>query len=313
MPAAHTDKFLKAEGRWSGTIGSGGVASSSTTTIPLASATGLPTDTAVVLAVGRVDSNGTDITDLGKFEVFKGVVSGNNINCGIAGNRGLEGTAQSHAAGEVVEYLATETIWNSLIAGLLIEHNQDGTHNIAGVVKTTTAQSIAGIKTFTDVPLLPNNTIETADIQDLAVTTAKIADAGATARKIRPTISQATLGADVTVTGTSYGDVAGLSISLTLDVSSNVLVMLSGNVRNDGLNSTYFKLVRASTDLTVKEFREPAASYQFPFSVQFVDLALAAGTYTFKVQAKIDAGTTTIGGGAAGGQNTSLIGMVFAA
>lgn len=45
------------------------------------------------------------------------------------------------------------------------------------VVKLTGNQTIAGVKTFSSAPLFPADTVETADIQALAVTQAKIAKA----------------------------------------------------------------------------------------------------------------------------------------
>ena len=126
MAASVNDKLLKAASRWTGTIGSGGVASATTTTIPLSSVSGLPTDTAIILAIDRVDSDSNSTPS--SFEVIKGVVSGSNIDCGSDTNRGIEGTAQSHSAGAVVEYLFTASQWDEMIEALLEEHNQDGTH-----------------------------------------------------------------------------------------------------------------------------------------------------------------------------------------
>ncbi len=126
MAASVNDKLLKAASRWTGTIGSGGVASATTTTIPLSSVSGLPTDTAIILAIDRVDSDSNSTPS--SFEVIKGVVSGSNIDCDSDSNRGIEGTAQSHSAGAVVEYLFTASQWDEMIEALLEEHNQDGTH-----------------------------------------------------------------------------------------------------------------------------------------------------------------------------------------
>lgn len=139
-----TDYFTKAKDRWTGQIGSGGVADSAVTTIPLASSTGLPTDTAIYLAINRVDANGEATPS--KFEVVKGVIVGDNLT---TATRGVEGTAQAHSAGAVVEFLMTAAAWNSLITGLLVEHNQDGTHNIPGMVTEDGEQTLTN-KTLTD-------------------------------------------------------------------------------------------------------------------------------------------------------------------
>lgn len=147
--AANTDKLLKGARAWVGQIGSGGVADASTATIPLASTTNLPTDTAVVAVIDRVDSNGTATPSLE--EVVIGVVSGSNL---ATSTRGVEGTAQAHSAGAVVEILMTATNWNYLIDHLLVQHDQAGRHtNIttSNITASATATVASGIvqKTLT--------------------------------------------------------------------------------------------------------------------------------------------------------------------
>jgi hypothetical protein len=123
MAAANTDKLKKLSKRWVGQIGAGGVSDASTTTVPLASATNLATDTAVVVVIDRVDANGTATPSLE--ETVIGVVSSSNlINC----VRGAEGTAQAHNAGAVVEVLFTAKGWNDLVDHLLVQHSQTGYH-----------------------------------------------------------------------------------------------------------------------------------------------------------------------------------------
>jgi hypothetical protein len=122
MAASATDKFRKGVAQWSGNIGSAGVADAVVKTVPLASTSGLPTDTAVMITVNRVDTNGKKT---GNYEGIVGVVSGSNlIDC----IRGVEGTAQAWTGGTVVEVLHTADNLNDLIDGILAEHNQDGTH-----------------------------------------------------------------------------------------------------------------------------------------------------------------------------------------
>ena len=121
MPAASTDKFIKGARRWAGQIGASGVTDASVTTIPLVSSTGLPTDTAVELTIDRVDANGTATP--GKEEIVRGTVSGTNI---INAVRGVEGTAQGHLAGAVVEVRLTASMWSRMIDALLVSINQAG-------------------------------------------------------------------------------------------------------------------------------------------------------------------------------------------
>lgn len=109
---------------WTGTIGSGGVADASVTTIPLSSASGLTNGAVYIFTIDRVDSNGTKTPS--RREVGKGTLSGSNlINC----TRGVHGTAQQHNAGAVVEVLFTATHHNELMEALEVEHNSNGTHS----------------------------------------------------------------------------------------------------------------------------------------------------------------------------------------
>jgi len=123
MAASNTDLFKKCARKWVGQIGSGGVADDSTATIPLASVTNLPTDTAVVAVIDRVDANGTKTPTTEESVI--GVVSGTDL---VTCTRGAEGTAQAHSAGAVVEILITNQGWGDLISGILVEHNQLGGH-----------------------------------------------------------------------------------------------------------------------------------------------------------------------------------------
>ena len=117
-----TDLFRKGKSNFATTLASG--ISDSDTTIPLSSAVGLPTDTAVTLTIDRVDANGKSTPD--DVERVTGVVSGTNlVDC----LRGEDGTTPSaHEAGAVVEMIWDGETWNDAVGGILAEHNQDGTH-----------------------------------------------------------------------------------------------------------------------------------------------------------------------------------------
>lgn len=133
--------------RWVGQVGSGGVADAVVTTIPLASTTNLPTTTAVVATIDRVDTNGVATPSLE--ETVIGVVSGSNlINC----VRAAEGTAQAHSAGAVVEILVTAKGYNDIIDAILVQHDQLGYHtNITGSNITASATLSASHVTASDI------------------------------------------------------------------------------------------------------------------------------------------------------------------
>lgn len=123
MAAANTDKFRKLARKFVTQVGSGGISDAVVTTGPMGTTTGLPTDTAIDITYGRVDQDGEATPTLE--ETITGVVSGSNI---VSMVRGVEGTAQAHGAGIVAENLLNAATWNSMVDGILVEHNQDGTH-----------------------------------------------------------------------------------------------------------------------------------------------------------------------------------------
>jgi len=159
MAALNTDKFKKLARRWVGSVGSGGVADASVTTVPLSSATNLPTDTAVVAVIDRVDSNGTATAT--KEESVIGVVSSTNL---VTCTRGAEGTAQAHDAGAVVEILVTNKGWNDILDGLLVQHNQLGLHTditASDITASGTVTALTGViqGTFTASDVVTSNVV----------------------------------------------------------------------------------------------------------------------------------------------------------
>ena len=146
----------KAARKWTGQIGSGGVADASVATIPIQSATGLTNGAVYVFTVDRVDSNG--VKTASKEEVVKGTLSGTNF---VSCTRGVAGTAQAHSAGAVVEILMEAVIWNELIEGLEAEHGTDGTHDNTKVGMLAGTQTFTGEKTFT-TPVTVNGTSSSA-------------------------------------------------------------------------------------------------------------------------------------------------------
>lgn len=123
MAAANTDKFRKVLGNFSTTLSSG--ITDSATTIPLSSASGLPTDTAITLILGLHDADG-NVQNSSNWELVTGVISGNNLTNALRGEGSTSGIV--HASAVVVEDVADEETWNDMISGILVEHGQDGTH-----------------------------------------------------------------------------------------------------------------------------------------------------------------------------------------
>lgn len=136
-----SEKLIEAKPRWSGQIGSGGVADGTTTTIPLASATNLDNGDIYIFTINRVNSTSVKQDT---WEVAIGELSGTNfINC-VRRVEGNATAATSWAAGTVVEILFTAKHWNNMIDFLGVSFQSDGTP-IADL-PLTTPKITTGIK-----------------------------------------------------------------------------------------------------------------------------------------------------------------------
>lgn len=149
MPAANTDKFLKVAQNKGWQLGSGGIPDASTTSFALVSAEDIPTDTAVIVTIDRVDANKKPTPT--KMERIIGVMDGDNVTACI---RGVAGTAQQHNPGAVVEVVVSATNINKLIEGILAEHGQDGKHLISALDAIRYAADAGGDDTYS-VTLAP--------------------------------------------------------------------------------------------------------------------------------------------------------------
>ena len=145
MPGAITDKFTHAN---NGTIAEPAQLSANKTTIDttasLTLATGWPTDTAIHIEMFKVGTDGS-VTP-GTITHWKATLSGTTLS-----NMTLEGGVnQSYATGDPVILMPTPYWANDVVNGILVEHDQDGTHSditatsITATTGTFTNLTIAG-------------------------------------------------------------------------------------------------------------------------------------------------------------------------
>ena len=123
-----------------------------------------------------------DANDSGKFKLFKDLQVEPDTTVNTSGTGYAVGTLVANIEGDVTGTLQTASQSNITSLGTLTTLTVDniiinGTN--IGHTSDTDAIAIAadGVVTFSQVPVLPADTIETADIQDNAVTPAKIAGA----------------------------------------------------------------------------------------------------------------------------------------
>ena len=204
MAASATDLLSKLSRKWVGQIGSGGVANGTDTTIPLSSATNLATDTGVIVVIDRVDANGTKTPTLE--ETVIGVVSGSNL---VSCTRGIEGTAQAHSAGAVVEVLVTAKNWNNMVDWGLTQHNQLGGHTdiTASNITASATTSSLHYKVIASGDFLDANSNELFKFTQTASAVNEFTVANA-ATGNNPTLSvtggDSNVGLNVKMKGTSY-------------------------------------------------------------------------------------------------------------
>ena len=148
---------------------------------------------------------------------------------------------------------------------------------------------------------IADSAVTTAKINALAVTTAKIAAANVTRAKLEAVGHQtATLGSNFSTTSTTYSDV-GLSVTITTTGRPVMIVLHPGatalkfGISSSGSNPV-IQVLRDATQ--IMEVYLATNVQLFPVNFVIPD-APSAGTYIYKVQAKlaIATGTLTIDSG----------------
>lgn len=215
MPAASTDKFKKARRKFSARLAA--TINDVATSLTLDSGANLDTDTAITLVIDAVDSNGNATPT--REEVVTGVWNGTAVT-GLL--RGRETTvAQQHYQGAVVTMYFTETHWDDLIDGILVNHNQDGTPKTSANL-TGDVTSVGNATTYNNaVPVLKGGTGATT-----------ITGTGANVLATSPAL--------VTPTGIVKGDVGLGNVDNTSDANKPVSTAQATSIatkKTDSMNT----------------------------------------------------------------------------
>jgi hypothetical protein len=140
MPALSTDKFKK--------VGKPGTATTLAspghtiggTSITVASTTNWPTDTGVTFAIDRAEIvGGVEQQVAGSYTVWHGVVTSATTIGSMTLSTDSPNSDQNYSAGSLTRvYIPISTsVWNEAMDGVLVEHNQDGTHDEALITSRT--------------------------------------------------------------------------------------------------------------------------------------------------------------------------------
>ncbi|MDP4227508.1 MAG: LamG domain-containing protein [Bacteroidota bacterium] len=140
MAANLTDKFKKVGTSTVTTLAAPGKAMGANS-ITVGSTTNYPTDTAIIIAIRKVDTNGSLVA--GTYtEWIATVTNGTTL---ALNTTPVYGNDQVYSAGSTTQvYIPTSAKANNdMIDGILLEHNQDGTHKTVPVAKGGTGATTA--------------------------------------------------------------------------------------------------------------------------------------------------------------------------
>lgn len=233
-----------------------------------------PTDTAVIFGIDTTSLvSGVATRDTGSYTVWRGIVaSGTTITNGTL----MYGTDQDYTAGTTtrVYVLPTSSRENRTVDGLLIEHNQDGTHDEAIITSRTADTTPASGDLILTSDISASNALKKATIgQILGSNPTSI---GAAWASWTPTWT------NLTVSGST---VVAKYIQIGKTVFFRVSVVLgSGNAPTGGVTLT-LPVTAAST------YEFDAANGEYVGEAHYLDTSNAAYGGTVRVQSSTIAKT----------------------
>ena len=135
--------------------------------------------------------------------------------------------------------------------------------------------------------------IVTEDISDGAVTTVKLADGAVTSRKAKLTVENAFNETAESTTGTTWVDLTGSSVSVTVETPSWLLIDFCANANVNGAdNKLEFQILVGTTPVNSATLVMAKADQNLTVSLMRA-YKVGAGTYTVKAQWRIEIGTGT--------------------
>lgn len=137
MAASASDRFQKVGMSTATTLSAPGYTIGNTS-ITVASTTNWPTDTGVTFAIDEVETvDGQEVRVAGTYNIFRGTVASATSITNLTYVGGDANRNYSAGASTRVYILVSYAQMNRLIDGILVEHNQDGTHDEALITSRT--------------------------------------------------------------------------------------------------------------------------------------------------------------------------------
>jgi len=234
MPTEYLHKYLSLYSTTSSSFGTG-----TSETITLASVTGVPTDTPVVLTFDRVDSQG--VLTPSKMERILGTISGSNLSITT---RGVDGTTEQAHTSPVVEMIWNAYDWNEAVDAILTEHNQDGTHGtlVAPTLQTPKINTSINDTNGNEVIKTPATTSAVNEITVTNGATGVSPQISATGGDSNVSLKLAGKNAFITAVGEFDNGNSGTSKAIDWDNGDRQLLTLTGNV-----TLTYSNAIKGQT------------------------------------------------------------------
>lgn len=295
MPALSTDKFKKVGNPGTATSLSAPGYTAGATSINVASTTNWPADTGMTFCMYEVTTVGTEtVMTAGTYNEYDGVVTG-ATSIGSLSHVAGSGTDRNYAAGTgtVVTIMVTAGRENTLVDGLLVSHNQDGTLK-AGAVDAAA--------------VLADNVVETAKIKDANVTLPKI-NGGSTAgvlvndgsggvQALAPTLGYAQITTTFNTTSATPVAVSGLDITITVPAGGRRVKITAWSSESLNLNANCYAVtsiwdgaVGSGTKIAESVIQSAIAGMATPMIALAVVIP-SAGTKTYRVGLNQSAGGT---------------------
>lgn len=249
--------------------------------ITVAALNGWATDTPVDFQLYNTDTSNNIIP--GSQSDWTGIVSGTTITqIQLTG-----GSDDIYPIGAIVVCLPTANWADSLVEGILISHDQDGTLK-AGAVDNTAA--------------LADSVVTSAKIVDGTIVTADLANASITSSKLSLGALSATIATGQTTTSGTYTDLATVGPTVTATIGTNGLALLiigatQSNNTGGGFSRTSFVASGANTiaasDTTALLNKTSAGNEDLGASRTHLLTGLTPGATTFTLKYQVSAGTGT--------------------
>ena len=310
MAASANDKFQKVAMSTATTLSAPGFTSGGTS-MNVVSTTNWPTDTGVTFAVDEVTTvDGVETRTAGTYNIFRGTVASATSITNITYVGGDAARSYSAGASTRVYILVSYAQMNRLIDGILVEHNQDGTHGamtadsltVDGALAVTGASTLTGALTVKswDGWIQPTDTWTYVSATSFKITGSDVSAKFPVGTKIKLTqttakyfyVTACSFSTDTTVTITGGSDYSLANAAIT---SPNISYMDTPQGFPDWFNwtPTYANLSGGTLNFAKFDMRGKTVFWRWQYTLAGAGVGTSP-TVSLPVTAHADYSNTTI-------------------